>query len=488
MLALKMLVYILCGVLCAIKPLQIFQQSSYRIRETVRIIKRKRALLSLEILSVISIIAVFLYSPLFFILAPFYTVFSLLLYKIRLKKRITFTPRLCRLIAVYCAILIIVALLSVWVKPLVIIVFCPHLMLFLSSLILLPAENNICKKFISKAKQKLEKLNPIVIAITGSFGKTTFKNILAHILKTQYKVSVSPLSYNTTNGLAKFINENEDLGEIFIAEAGARYSGDISEICSLICPTYAVVTSITNQHLETFGSYEKLKNEKLSIITPTVNMVFFNSDNIKGVDFTKYKNSVVSGKSGDFSYSDVKIENGIQTFSINYEGKSTNFFCPLLADYLPSLVTTAVSVAKKLGIREKNIKNAINTLKPIAHRLELLYNDKDVIIDDAYNSNERGFISAVNLLALYKDKTKVLITPGVIELGKKQSEVNERLSRYASERLDIILTYGVNAKSIKRGAGDKCEVFASLNACMVRYKTIQGERAVLFENDLPDVY
>ena len=485
----RIIAFILCSILSLIKPLQIFQQSSYRIKESITIIKRKPSLIFFTLLSVFAIALAFI---------NFYSVYcssiaisfiSLFLYCKALKKPIVKTNRLQRLLAVYSLILLVLAVLIIKIERLFIFAFCPFVLLFLSAILIAPLEKKISNKFKQKAKQKLQRQNPLTIAITGSFGKTTLKNILANILSTQYSVFISPSNYNTAIGLAKCINETESLGEIFIAEAGARYSGDIAEICALINPKIAVITSITNQHLETFKTEENLKKEKLSILSPSVEYAFFNTDNITKVDYNSFdKKVVLSGKAGDVVYSNAQIKNGKQIFDLNDRESSMQVECSLLSDYIPSLVATAVSIAKVLGIQEKNIKNAINTLKPIAHRLELLYNGKDVIIDDAYNSNEQGFISAVNLLSSFEDKTKVLITPGVVELGKKQEETNKKLATYASERVDKIFCYGVNSKAIKSGAKDKCEVCSSLGDCMMRYKKIQGERAVLFENDLPDVY
>jgi UDP-N-acetylmuramyl pentapeptide synthase/DNA-binding XRE family transcriptional regulator len=140
------------------------------------------------------------------------------------------------------------------------------------------------------------------------------------------------------------------------------------------------------------------------------------------------------------------------------------------------------------GRKLEALKPQVRKLECVPHRLELKDNGSAVIIDDAYNSNESGFISAINLVSSYKNKIKIVITPGVVELGKVQSEINDRLARYASERVDYLFTYGVNADAIKRGAGAKCEICSSLNECMKRYKSIQGERVVLFENDLRDTY
>jgi UDP-N-acetylmuramyl pentapeptide synthase len=231
-----------------------------------------------------------------------------------------------------------------------------------------------------------------------------------------------------------------------------------------------------------------LYEEKFSLACDTVKTVFVNVDAVSKIPrFNDNKTVVSSGKEGNVTYESVIVDKTTQKFVIKGKYKY-DIECSLLADYVPSMLTLAVAVAEQFQISQKNIKNSIKTLKPIAHRLEILYNDKDVIIDDAYNSNESGFISAINLLSTFEDKVKVVITPGVVELGERQSEVNRNLATYAYSRADYLLTYGVNADAIKSGAKEKCEVYANLDECMRRYKSIQGERAVLFENDLPDTY
>ncbi len=486
----KCVLFVLCLLLGAMKPLLILQQTSYRNGEFVSVVKRKRIyVLTSLIYVIISIPLSFVSWHFSIVLSITYCVFSVIAYKKGIKKPLVFTKRIYRLVSVYAILIILLTVSLCFNKYLFSLAFCSIFVLIMVNALCLPIEKKIALRFIRRAEAKLKKIHPMVIAITGSYGKTSFKNILAQILKTQYKVCVSPKSYNTPMGLAKCINENlEDSDEIFIAEAGARYRGDIAEICAFIKPNIAVVTAIGNQHLATFKTRENLAIEKFSIVCERVKKVFINGDEVEKIPcFSQDKTVTVCGKNERVGYSDVKRTIQGQTFIVRGKEKY-ELACPLLASYIPSTIALAVSIAESLGITQKNIKNSIKSLKPIAHRLEILYNDKDVIIDDAYNSNENGFKSAIDLLALFHDKIKVVITPGVVELGKEQAMVNTELGRYASVCVDHVLTYGVNAKAIKSGAENKCEIYANLSECMERYKSIQGERAVLFENDLPDVY
>ena len=489
-LVLRTFVFLTCAILGALKPLQILQQTSYRMREFVCALKNKPLYVILTaIFTVLGVILTLLCIRLAVLFAVVYCAFAVYSYVKNLKKPLVFTKRVSRLLVAYAVITLGLATLQIFLKQLFLFVFCPFLTLIIASFTCLPIEKRIAQSFIKKAEKKLNRVQPTVIAITGSYGKTSLKNALAHILKSQYKVCASPKSYNTPMGLARCINENlsED-DEIFIAEAGARYKGDIGEICRFIRPSVAIITAVGNQHLSTFKTMQNLYEEKFSLACDTVKTVFVNVDAVAKIPrFNDNKTVVSSGKEGNVKYESVIVDKTIQKFVVKGKYKY-DIECSLLADYVPSMLTLAVAVAEQFQISQKNIKNSIKTLKPIAHRLEILYNDKDVIIDDAYNSNESGFISAINLLSTFEDKVKVVITPGVVELGERQSEVNRNLATYAYSRADYLLTYGVNADAIKSGAKEKCEVYANLNECMKRYKSIQGERAVLFENDLPDTY
>lgn len=483
------LVLFISFIIGSLRPIKVFFSTTYRIGETVRLIKNKPFYLISCLLFLIAGLLVKSSEIATIILFCGHIVFCILYLLCVNKQSKKTTKKGARLLVLYCILSIAICILLYRFSLYFIALILPYPILFVAKIILIPLEKTIERSYESKAKAKLDRINPTIIAITGSFGKTTFKNMLAHILSTQYSVCVSPESYNTPQGITitvnNYLKEND---EILICEFGARKSGDIARLTKLVNPDYCVLLGISNQHLETFKTQRNLIKEKYSIFYGGEIKGFFNGDDevVKMLYNSHIGAKAITGKS--VFYKNARIENGIQKFDLHLGKRIIKAECPMLADYVPSLVALATLIAKQFKIKENNLKFAINTLKPVAHRLELIYNGKDVIIDDAFNSNEKGFKSAVNLLATFTDKTKVLITPGVVELGDKQFEVNEILARWAKDKIDYLLCYGVNSTALKSGAQEKARVFVDLNSCVSYYKTIIGERVVLFENDLPDVY
>jgi UDP-N-acetylmuramoyl-tripeptide--D-alanyl-D-alanine ligase len=166
----------------------------------------------------------------------------------------------------------------------------------------------------------------------------------------------------------------------------------------------------------------------------------------------------------------------------------------LLGEHIPQSITLCAAVAFRLGVPLEKIKIAAEGLKAVAHRLELLYNGSDIIIDDAYNGSEQSIKSALKTLKLFSPRLRIAITPGVVELGKRQEQANEQIGEMAANCCDYLLAVGVNAQSLKKGALngkmslDKVYACASLNEATEKLKEIKGERAILFASDLPDNY
>ena len=152
-----------------------------------------------------------------------------------------------------------------------------------ANLINTPLEKAIADGYVKDAKRRLETMpNLTVVGITGSYGKTSVKNFMAALLAVKYNVLMTPGSYNTTMGVVRTIREMlRPSHEIFIAEMGAKQSGDIKEICDLVHPTYGILTSIGEQHLETFGSVENIVATKFELVDaiPADGMAFLNYDN-----------------------------------------------------------------------------------------------------------------------------------------------------------------------------------------------------------------
>lgn len=359
--------------------------------------------------------------------------------------------------------------------------------LLIAHFILLPIEKLISRSFIVKAKKKLASFGPIVIGITGSYGKTTTKNVLSRFLMTKYKVYASPSSYNTPMGLSKCINEEYKGEEIFIAEMGARFTGDIAYLCKIFNPRYSILTSIGNQHLETFGTRENIINEKTSILNG-VEFAVANGDCDLVVNSVNGR-AALCGKAGDATYSDVKTSLMGTDFTLTVLGESVKIHTRLVGDHVPVTIAMCALMAVKLGVSLDSIKEAAEKLPFIEHRLEVLNSGDIIILDDSYNSNPAGADNALRILGTYEGK-KVIITPGFVELGSDSDKCLKEFGDKIAHVCDYVFLLGPNAEKIKEGMGEfeNVEIVDSLDEAMNKLKGIAPPMALLFENDLPDNY
>ena len=376
--------------------------------------------------------------------------------------------------------------------------------LFLAYLINEPFENAIKKHIVLKATAKLDSADVIKIGITGSFGKTSVKEILNTVLSQKFRVLSTPNSFNTPMGIALTVKGLDSTHDIFIAEMGARNKGDIKELADMIKPSVAVLTGINNQHLESFGSIETIKNTKFELFEGlTENGVGFFSSESEGAKelfnrFNGEKYSAGINKEGNFAYAtDITTDERGMSFNLHISGEKPVKCCTvLLGRHSVSNICLAAAVAYKIGLTPEEIAMGVNRIPALKHRLELLPNNKNiVIIDDSYNSNEDGIRAAMDVLDTFSGR-KIVLTPGLVELGKMENVVNLEFGKTLASHADLVIVIGKhNAEMLISGLTDggfnkENILFAkSLNKANVLLNGIVKEGdVVLFENDLPDNY
>ena len=369
----------------------------------------------------------------------------------------------------------------------------------LTNLINSPIEKAIADGYVKDARKRLAAMPHLtVVGITGSYGKTSVKNFLSALLAVKYNVLMTPGSYNTTMGVVRTIREMlRPSHEILIAEMGAKQVGDIKEICDLVHPTYGILTSIGEQHLETFGSVNNIVATKFELVDaiPAEGMAFLNGDNdyIRSRQVTVPKTVYGGADSGaDYRYSDITVDiHGCQFTLTAPDGESCRYTTHLLGAHNIQNLAGCMALAHHLGISLKEMVYPVRLLKPVEHRLQLLPNG---YIDDAYNSNPAGFRSALDTLSGFAAQ-RVLVTPGMVELGQRQDALNRELGEYAATRCDWAVLVGIKqAPPLKEGllAGgfpeERIYVAATLKEGLnfVNNLPREGERIVLLENDLPD--
>ena len=383
-----------------------------------------------------------------------------------------------------------------------------------------PVEGMINQHYINDAKKKLRSVpDLIVIGVTGSYGKTSVKYYLDTLLKEHFEVLITPESYNTPMGVVKTIRSSlKPSHQIFICEMGARHVGDIKEICDIVHPEHGIITSVGPQHLETFFNMDNIVNTKFELADalPEVGLLFLNGDNEYIRNHSgKYKNKIfyTTGEwakarelesqieEGEvpqyYQTGDVKLSRTGTEFTVTApDGEKETFQMRLLGEHNVINVAGAVAVANTLGIPLKQLKVPVRRIQPVAHRMQLLERGNYTIIDDAFNSNPVGSRAAVETLKQFEG-VRILITPGMVELGEKEAEYNYKFGTYAADCCDYILLVGEkHTAPIHKGvlesgfSQERCRVFEKLEDALSFAYSIkaEGHKFILLENDLPDNY
>ncbi len=375
--------------------------------------------------------------------------------------------------------------------------------LFIAYFINEPFEEILKAYYVKKATVKLKNADVLKIGITGSFGKTTVKEILSTILSQKYRVLATQKSYNTPLGIAISTKKLDSTHDIFIAEMGARNKGDIKELAKIVKPKFGVLVGINNQHLESFGSIENTKNTKYELFENlSENGVgFFSSDNEGAVElaerFSGEKYCAGIAGNGLVTASDIEIDSKGTSFTLNIKGeKPIRCNTVLLGHHSVSNICLGAAVAYEIGMTPVEIFEGINRIKAVGHRLELVPNNKNiVIIDDSYNSNEDGIKAAMEILDTFSGR-KIVVTPGMVELGKMENVLNLEFGKLLAKHVNMVFVIGKhNAEMLINGLKEggfpvnNIKFAKTLNKGNAMLNEILKEGdVVLFENDLPDNY
>ncbi len=385
--------------------------------------------------------------------------------------------------------------------------FIPHLMI-LSTIVMKPKEESINMEFYHAAQDKIKSFQNLkVVGITGSFGKTSTKFITSTILREKLNVQDTPSSFNTPMGLSKIINnELDETKDVFIAELGAKKIGEIKEVAELVQPTIGLITSIGMTHMDSFLTIDNILKTKYELIDalPPDGKAVFNYDNnyLKRLADKTIKEKYLYGLEDvsklDVYAKDVSVNSDGSTFTLVINGAG-EIECKtsLLGKHNINNLLGGATIAHILGLSLEEIKSGIAKVEPIEHRLSLVKSPNGVtIIDDAFNSNPDGAKAALDVLDAFKTGKKLIVTPGMVELGDEEYEANKNFGRQIADVCDYVILVGKErTKPIfeglveKKFQQDKIFVVDSLNeATSVFGPLMQYGDVVLFENDLPDNY
>lgn len=435
--------------------------------------------------------------------------------KVKYKKPLVYTMRVKRLFTTAAIITLAAIVLSF--------IYIPHYMpaialgllalpvlMLAADVINKPIEKYIVRRYYREAQQILASMPRLkVIGVTGSFGKTSTKNYLYRILSEKYNVLMTPGNYNTTLGVVRTVREQlKPYHDIFIVEMGAKQPGDIREICDLVHPTIGIVTAVGEMHLETFHTVENILHTKFELLDALpedgLGVVNLDSQPIAASDAPHDKRIVtyaVHNTAADYLAVDINYTSKLTDFSVaTREGVRTGYATQLAGRGNILNLLAAIVVADRLGVEETLQKRAMRRIEQIEHRLSINRASGGVtVIDDAYNSNPAGARMALEVLrdfAVDVGGRRIVVTPGFVELGERQAELNRQFGRDMAKACDIAVVVNLtNREAITQGlteAGFPAECihqtasFTEASAFLLRTLT-QGD-VILYENDLPDSF
>ena len=382
-----------------------------------------------------------------------------------------------------------------------------YIIVLIAKFINRPVEKIVYKYYETQAKEKLKEMDKLkVIGITGSYGKTSCKNILNDILKTKYITRPTPRNLNTEYGLMMTVNNAlERYDQAFIAEMGAYKQGEIKKLCNLVHPKYGILTYVGLAHLESFGSPEKIKETKFELIEslPSDGCAVLNMDDPNQVSYNIKNNCKkiwisINNKKADVRAVDIKSDYTGSKFNVMFKNDKTKypFETKLLGNYNLYNILASIALGKELGVSIKDLQVAVRKVKSPKARLELKDFGYMYQINDAYNSNPLGAKMAIDVLDMMPGK-KIVVTPGMTELGHKERELNHIFGTQISKVADIVILVGAKKTrpifdGLLENEYDKDKIFI-VNNVYDAYNLLQTFKFkekiyALFENDLPDLY
>ena len=521
--------YIIClGIIIFIYNLYVSKRSIHMLQQNMYnennryfkwIFKNLKETFRFDMISLISVfLAVIFNNLVFLILAFIFYIVSICYYRYlkkfeQNKKPLVITARVKRFITTLVLVNLILLFLTIFVNDyfLVVLALISSFNFYLIGLINIinyPVEKIVFLYYKNKAKTKLREMDNLkIIGITGSYGKTSCKNILRDILSGAYNTLETPRSVNTLNGIMIVINNTlSKFDEVFIAEMGAYAKGDIKALANLVKPKYAIITRIGLAHLYTFGSEENIIEGKMELVEslPRDGIAVLNKDDPKQIGYhIKNKCKVLwiginTKEEVDVRASNIKSSKQGISFDVKFKGDENiyKFKTKLLGVHNVYNILSSLALANSFKIDKKKLVESVARIKPVEHRLELKKIGNFYQIDDAFNSNPVGASNALDVLDTMPG-IKVVVTPGMIELGEVEYSENKKFGKHIAKVADKVILVGEKVtKAIKEGIleeGFNKDNLYVINDVKESYKMIQNFKEnkdiyALYENDLPDTY
>ncbi len=403
------------------------------------------------------------------------------------------------------------SMILIWIAPFLL-SFLYAIPLALATVILSPLDLILKESIVRKARKRLESFPNIkVVAITGSYGKTTMKEMVARVLEPHFNVVKTKENFNTPLGISEqILREIDKDTEVFVVEMGAHEAGDIKELCQIARPDISILTGINEAHLERFGSISTTIKTKFEIVTECApdGVVILNADDMRvvksarefiGNQITHYYSSDNNSLSR-YTYTNKIFDQdggGLHFTLLRDKNLVGEIRTKILASYVIGNAVAGFIVGKEFGLSDAQIRSALLGVAPAPHRLSSARTPNNiVVVDDSYNGNPAGAKEALSVLSQFENRRKIYVTPGLVEMGSETEAVHRILGNQIAEVADLVfLVENSVSDYIHTGLQEKNFPERNINISQnskemhtrVAKELVSGD-VVLYQNDWPDNY
>jgi len=332
------------------------------------------------------------------------------------------------------------------------------------------------------------------IAVTGSNGKTTTKDILSHVLETKLSVYKTHKNLNNHLGVPYSLLQLDDSHQAAVLELGMNHAGEIDLLASLVQPQISVITYIGDAHMEHFGSREKIALAKAELLPHTSpdGLVLLNGDN-------PYLRQVAHLYPGKILYYSVEGPADIWAEQIQSNEEGTRFevrfaagerfslFIPLFGIHNVLNTLPAIAIARQFGIEPNEIRAALATVSLSAMRFQVLHAASGaILVNDAYNASPSSMEAAITTFAeIFPDRKKVLVLADMFELGTESANLHAQVGRFANayaDRFTHLIAIGDHARYLAEAYRGPKSVFPNKETALPALQAYQNEEhALLFK-------
>ncbi len=346
-----------------------------------------------------------------------------------------------------CATLLVVILLVYLLLPGI---------MFLVNLSAMLVKHFVTQYYLQQARQLIRKYRPQIIGITGSYGKTTTKLLLARVLASKAPVFTTPASYNTKYSVAKSICDKYRGEKLVVLEYGAYTRGEIEQLANFFPPSIAIITGLSEQHLGLFGSLEKIILAKAELIKalpknasvyvnasdPGADQIFIAGRNLHPAGQSLKRVGYGIGDDGEWQFATQK--DGFIQIMLGQK----KYLTQIWGGHYVTQLSAVFLLATTLGIEPDQIAQVLRDFKPSTNFIRRYQLESGVvIIDDGGTSNPTGFETALGLISSLPATRKILLTAGIVDLGQRSAEIHQNLARAAGRSVSEVWYLGEIGKS-----------------------------------------